>query len=53
MALFKDLKDKNNNNWGIKRIKSELNKNGYEVTQVRKTIKGKRDRYYTITLKNE
>lgn len=52
MALFKDLKDKNNNNWGIKRIKSELNKNGYEITQVRKTIKGKRDRYYTITIKD-
>lgn len=53
MALFKDLKDKNNNSWGSRKIKSELDKNGYEVTQVRKTIKGKRDRYYTITLKNE
>ncbi len=26
MALFKDLKDKDNNSWGIRKIKSELNK---------------------------
>ena len=52
MALFKDLKDKDNNSWGIRKIKSELNKNGYEVTQVRRSVKRKQNMYYTITLKD-
>lgn len=52
MALFKDLKDKNNNNWGIKRIKSELNKNGYEVEQCRRTVNRKKHQFYTIKLKD-
>lgn len=52
MALFKDLKDKNNNHWGIKRIKSELSKNGYEVTQARRSVNRKQSMYYTINLKD-
>ena len=52
MALFKDLKDKDNNSWGIRKIKSELNKNGYEVTQVRKRVNHKQSMYYTIILKD-
>lgn len=52
MALFKDLKDKNNNSWGVRKIKSELTKNGYEVSQVNKSVKGKRSTYYTITIKD-
>lgn len=52
MALFKDLKDKNNNHWGIRKIKSELTKNGYEVSQATKSVKGKRSTYYTITMKD-
>lgn len=52
MALFKDLKDKNNNSWGIKKIKSQLNENGYEVTQVRRSVNRKQSMYYTINLKD-
>lgn len=52
MALFKDLKDKNNNSWGIKRIKSELSKNGYEVEQCRRTVNRKKHQFYTIKLKD-
>lgn len=52
MSLFKDLKDKNNNSWGIKKIKSELCKNGYEVTQVRRSVNRKQSMYYTINLKD-
>lgn len=52
MALFKDLKDKDNNSWGIRRIKSELSKNGYEVTQARKRVNHKQSMYYTITMKD-
>lgn len=52
MALFKDLKDDHNDSWGIRKIKSELNKNGYEVTQVRRSVKRKQSMYYTITLKD-
>lgn len=51
MGLFKDLKDKNNNSWGIKQIKKQLNENGYEVTQVRRSVKRKQNMYYTINLK--
>lgn len=52
MNLFKVLKDKNNHFWGIKRIKRSLNKNGYEVIQVRKSINRKKGMYYTIKLKD-
>ena len=52
MALFKDLKDKDNNSWGIRKIKSELDKNGYKVTQVRRSVNRKQNMYYTITLKD-
>lgn len=52
MALFKDLKDDHNHNWGIKRIKSQLSKNGYEVTQVRRSVNRKQSMYYTINLKD-
>ena len=52
MALFKDLKDKNNNNWGIKKIKRQLDENGYEVTQVRRSVNRKQSMYYTINLKD-
>lgn len=52
MALFKDLKDKNNNHWGIRKIKSELDKNGYDIDQCRRTVKGKKYQFYTIKLKN-
>lgn len=52
MNLFKVLKDKNNHFWGIKRIKRNLNKNGYEVIQIRKHIKYKQNMYYTIILKD-
>ncbi len=52
MALFKDLKDKNNNSWGIKKIKSELSKNGYEVEQCRRTVNRKKHQFYTIKLKD-
>ena len=52
MALFKVLKDKDSDSWGIRRIKRVLNKNGYEVTQVRKRTKGKHHTYYIIKLKN-
>ena len=51
MNLFKDLKDKNGNAWGIRKIKSELEKQGYEVSQVRRCVNRKENRYYTITLK--
>lgn len=52
MALFKNLKDDHNETWRIRRIKSQLNKNGYEVTQVRKRVKGKHHTFYTIKLKD-
>lgn len=52
MNLFKDLKDKNGNAWGIRKIKSELEKQGYEVSQVRRCVNRKENRYYTITLKD-
>lgn len=51
MALFKDLKDKDNNSWGIRQIKSQLSKNGYEVTQVRRSVNRKQSMYYTINLR--
>ena len=50
MNLFKDLKDKNGNAWGIRKIKSELEKQGYKITQNRKSIKGKKNQYFTITI---
>ena len=53
MTLFEDLKDKNNNSWGIRKIKSELIKNGYEISHVNKSVKGRRNTYYTITIKNK
>ena len=52
MNLFKDLKDSHNNTWGIRKIKSELDKNGYDIDQCRRTIKGKKYQFYTIKLKN-
>lgn len=52
MGLFKDLKDSHNNPWGIRKIKSELDKNGYDIDQCRRTIKGKKYQFYTIKLKN-
>lgn len=52
MGLFKDLKDDHNNSWGIRKIKSELNKNGYEIEQYRRSIKGKKYQFYTIKLKD-
>ncbi len=52
MNLFKDLKDDHNDSWGIRKIKSELNKNGYEVTQVRRSVNRKQSMYYTIKLKD-
>lgn len=52
MDLFKDLKDKNNHSWGIKKIKSELDKNGYEVEQCRRTVNRKKHQFYTIKLKD-
>lgn len=52
MNLFKVLKDKDNHFWGIKRIKRILNECGYEVTQVRRSVKRKQNMYYTIKLKN-
>lgn len=52
MALFKDLKDKDNNSWGIRRIKKQLNECGYEISHVNKSVKGKRNTYYTITIKD-
>lgn len=52
MGLFKDLKDDHNNSWGIRKIKSELNKNGYEIEQYRRSVKGKKYQFYTIKLKN-
>lgn len=52
MALFKDLKDKGNDSWGIRKIKSQLNKNGYKVTQVRRSVNRKQSMYYTIILKD-
>lgn len=51
MALFKDLKDSHNNPWGIRKIKSELDKNGYDIDQCRRTVKGKKYQFYTIKLK--
>lgn len=50
MNLFKDLKDDHNNSWGIRKIKSELDKNGYTLKQNRKSIKGKKKQYFTITI---
>ena len=52
MALFKDLKDKDNNSWGIRRIKKQLNECGYEINHANKSVKGKRNTYYTITIKD-
>lgn len=52
MSLFKDLKDSHNNPWGIRKIKSELDKNGYDIDQCRRTVKGKKYQFYTIKLKN-
>lgn len=52
MNLFKVLKDKDNHFWGIKRIKRVLNENGYEVTQVRRSVNRKQSMYYTIILKD-
>lgn len=52
MGLFKDLKDSHNNPWGIRKIKSELDKNGYDIDQCRRTVKGKKYQFYTIKLKN-
>lgn len=52
MALFKVLKDKGNASWGIRKIKRVLNKNGYEVTQVRRSVNRKQSMYYTIKLKD-
>lgn len=52
MALFKDLKDDHNESWGLRKIKSQLSKNGYEVTQVRRSVNRKQSMYYTINLKD-
>ena len=52
MALFKDLKDDHNDSWGVRKIKSELNKNGYEIEQCRRTINRKKHQFYTIKLKD-
>lgn len=52
MNLFKILKDKDSNSWGIRRIKRNLNKYDYEIIQIKKRAKGKHHTYYTIKLKD-
>ena len=51
MNLFEVLKDANNNSWGIRKIKSELNKNGYNIEQRRQSVNGKKHQFYTIIKK--
>ena len=52
MNLFKILKDKDSNSWGIRRIKRNLNKYDYEIIQIKKRAKGKHHTYYIIKLKD-
>lgn len=51
MSLFEDFIDEHGKSWGIRRIKSELEKYNYNLSNVRKRVNKKQIQIYTISKK--